>query len=83
MMPGSNPYRTRIINAPASCPECHPLELCDAKTSSGPVMISAWEPSDEEIEAIKNGERIWLFIYGASHPMVAITVGASPFDDVG
>lgn len=80
MIPGSNPYKTRILGAPDSEPNCHALEITDAHQNGMPVMVSAWEPTDEEIEAIKNGERVWLIIYGRSHPMVSITAGESPFE---
>jgi hypothetical protein len=78
MSPGPNPFKTRVLAAPPNEPYCHPLEICDASQNGTPVMISAWEPSDEEIEAIKRGERLWLIIYGKSHPMVAVVAGERP-----
>jgi hypothetical protein len=39
-------------------------------------QISFWQPTPEEREKILAGEPIQLWIYGRSHPVVAMAVGA-------
>ncbi len=41
-------------------------------------MVSAWEPTPEELEAIKAGASIHLMISAPQHPVVAMTVGPVP-----
>ncbi|OXE37518.1 MAG: hypothetical protein CGW95_00980 [Phenylobacterium zucineum] len=41
-----------------------------------PCMSSAWEPSPEELQRIKQGAPIILRIIGTDHPPVAVEVGA-------
>lgn len=43
-----------------------------------PVLISKWQPSKEDIEAINNGEGIWLQIVSEVMPPVAVFT-ESPF----
>jgi hypothetical protein len=51
------------------------LPIVDTKLDDGtPVMISAWEPTPKEIEAIKNGAPVLLQILGTAHPPVNIWV---------
>lgn len=37
-----------------------------------PVVISKWQPSREDIDAINNGEPIWLSITGTGMPPVSL-----------
>jgi hypothetical protein len=78
MNPSPNVYSNRVLGAPESVAECESLEIADLIVHSRPCMVSAWEPSEEEIAAINRGERIWLFVYGRSHPMVWLTAGERP-----
>jgi hypothetical protein len=41
-------------------------------------MTSAWFPTPEEIERIKEGAPIYLTVLGAVHPPVAMGVGPRP-----
>ena len=54
---------------------CGALPVRDVITPEGPFMISAWEPSPEELEALLRGETIKLWLRGEVHPVVALTVG--------
>lgn len=38
-------------------------------------MVSAWEPSPTELEALNAGAPIHLFVSGPMHPVVALEVG--------
>lgn len=52
------------------------LAIRDMTARNGvPVMVSAWEPTPAEIEAIKRGEAVYLWVMGSSHPPVTLTVG--------
>lgn len=37
-----------------------------------PTIISKWQPSKEDIEAITNGEAVYLYITGGSMPPVSL-----------
>lgn len=58
---------------------CHALPIRDCIDAEGnPLMVSAWQPTPEEIEAIVNGEPILLFVFGTeehAHPVVSVGVG--------
>jgi hypothetical protein len=57
--------------------ECSPLHV----HNTGDALISCWQPSEEEREAIARGEPIWLRVHGQGHPPVSIEVG-TPFVEV-
>lgn len=38
------------------------------------VMVSYWEPNEEERAAIAAGKKICLLVWGGSHPPVAMAV---------
>jgi len=56
---------------------CSVLPIRDAVTEDGlPWMISAWELDPKEIQKLREGETLKLWIQGnQNHPVVAITVG--------
>jgi hypothetical protein len=67
---------TRRLGAPPSWDHekdglCHTLEILDREG----WMISAWQPTEAELERIKAGKPIFLHIQGVAHPVVALTVG--------
>jgi hypothetical protein len=70
---------TRVFGAPAGWDgkdtSCGALPILDVQTPEGPFMVSAWEPTPAELEAIQRGETIKLWIRGTVHPVVALTVG--------
>lgn len=78
MMPAPNPYHTRVMAAPPNMPECHPLEVLVVEGG----FVSCWEPSEEEIEAIKHGEKIWLYVCSGGLPPCALTAGERPDPNV-
>lgn len=69
---------TRVLGAPKDWNHddirCVGLPIRDVPTDEGNVMISAWEPTPEEIEALQRGESIKLWVFGTGHPAVYITV---------
>lgn len=55
---------------------CSVLPIRDAISDGLPWMISAWELTPIELEALKNGETLKLWIQGnQNHPVVGISVG--------
>jgi hypothetical protein len=55
------------------CQDLHVLVGTDAITGLR-VITSAWIPMPDEVERIKAGQPIWLHVYGAGHPVVAMSV---------
>jgi hypothetical protein len=73
---------TRVLGAPT---DWEPgkglvvgLPICDVETPAGNFMVSAWEPTPEELAALNRGESLKLWIRGFAHPVVSLTVGELP-----
>lgn len=70
---------TRYLGAPAGWTPppgeaCVHLAIVDTASDGGtPLMISAWEPTPDELAALNSGGAVYLWICGTSHPMVALT----------
>ena len=74
---------TRTLSAPKDWNRdengpCGGLPIRDEKTSAGMGMFSAWFPTPEEIERIKEGAPIYLIVLGSTHPPVDMRVGPRP-----
>jgi hypothetical protein len=54
---------------------CATLAVKHAIVGGHHVLISAWEPTPEELVKLNAGETIKLMIYSKSHPVVSIIVG--------
>lgn len=69
---------TRMFGAPPDWKEgddrCNALAIRDVATEQGNFMVSAWEPSVEEMQAMINGASVQLWIRGVAHPVVALKV---------
>ena len=50
------------------------LPIRDEKGSHGPQMVSAWELSSKEIEALMDGASLVITILGTSHPPIMVGV---------
>lgn len=44
--------------------ECEPLNVCVAESSIGPVIISCFKPTMEELEEITKTGRVWIYHWG-------------------
>lgn len=42
------------------------------------VMVTAWEPTPDELERIKVGATVYLTVMGIGHPPVSLDVGEVP-----
>ena len=51
------------------------LPIRDIAIGNERFMMSAWAPTQEEIEALRNGALIILSVAGTAHPPVLINVG--------
>jgi hypothetical protein len=74
---------TRVLGAPKGWDRetqgpCGGLVIRDDLTTAGPSMTSAWFPTSDEIERIRNGAPIYLTVIGIIHPPVAMSVGPQP-----
>ncbi|MEN7527831.1 hypothetical protein [Cupriavidus sp. DL-D2] len=73
---------TRVLGAPKdwdhSKGACEGLPVLDVATDQGPVMVSAWLPSPEDLKALQAGMPILLMIYGKAHPVVSVAVQREP-----
>jgi hypothetical protein len=69
---------TRVLGAPSDWRDdgmsCIGLPIRDVETSKGNFMLSAWEPTAEELALLNVGQSLYLWIRGYQHPVVAITV---------
>jgi hypothetical protein len=78
-LPGS-----RVLGAPVDWDEardgiCGGLAVKDQPNEHGQnQMISAWEPTPEELERLAAGAKVLLWVVGSVHPPVMVTVGAAP-----
>lgn len=65
----------RPVEWPADKP-CLTLPILDTVTKDGePIMGSAWQPTQEELNSLLRGAHVNLWIWGTGHPPVALTVG--------
>lgn len=55
--------------------KCYGLPVRDVDCEGTPFMVSAWEPTPQEMQALLAGETIKLWISGSVHPVVSATVG--------
>lgn len=75
---------TRVFGAPAGHDnETEPLKISDLPIQDTildgfPFMVSAWEPTPAELESLKKGAPILLYIGGNIHPVVSVIVGDIP-----
>lgn len=72
MTPAPNPFKTTIFRAPAGMEdECDQLEIL----RQGNMLISCWEPSETELELLRAGAKVWLYVIALAQPPVALRFG--------
>jgi hypothetical protein len=49
-------------------------------TQPTPVMMTAWFPTMEELQALVGGAPVYLYVVGYQHPPVKLEVGEAPDD---
>jgi hypothetical protein len=55
-----------------------PVYMGNIQGTNQPVIISAWQPSEQDLENLKAGKPIYLWIYGQGMPVVALDT-TNPF----
>ena len=74
---------TRVLGAPHGwTPEtsgpCCGLPIREEIAGDMPVMVSTWEPTPAELEALNAGAKVMLRVLGTGHPPVMLYVGDAP-----
>jgi len=81
MIPGRIPEATRVLGAPQGWDEardgwCGGLAILDVADDAGSHrMVSAWEPTPEELAKLNAGAPVLLSVVGLGHPPVWLSVG--------
>ena len=83
MLPARIEGCTRALGAPAGWTRetsgpCCGLPIRDEMNGDVPCMVSAWEPTPDELLAIMGGAKVMLRVVGTGHPPVMLYVGAPP-----
>lgn len=77
---------TRFLGAPKDWDKtkghCGTLPVRDMQTESGNCMVSAWLLSREEIAGLVQGAPLYLHVFGVSHPVVGLSIGAPVEDSI-
>lgn len=85
MIPGRIPNFTRDVGKPIdwddSKGECDSLPVIDTEWNGLPAMVSMWHPTEDDIEAIKEGSPIFLWVLGSTHPVIAMSVPALTYEE--
>jgi hypothetical protein len=79
MIPGRITGATHDLGKPADWDDskgrCASLPVRQVLCAGELVMISAWQPTPEELRKLNLGESVHLMIWGNTHPVVALGVG--------
>ena len=51
---------------------------CSVGGEGTPSMVTAWEPTPDELERLNAGAPVYLRIIGTMHPPVMLEVGPNP-----
>ena len=51
---------------------------CSVGGAGTPAMVTAWEPTPEELVALNNGAPVCVRLLGQSHPPILVDVGPEP-----
>lgn len=69
---------THIMSAPPDRDDVYPLHIKLVRTEDGThYSVSRWEPTPEELEQLKNGGSVELWVMGRQPP-VALMVAPHP-----
>ena len=65
-----------MLRGPSDMPDCLSLAIKDMSMDGNNVMVSAWQPTPDEMQMLLNGGSIHLHIWGDRHPPVFVGVSA-------
>lgn len=57
---------------------CAGIPVRNVDTPEGRFMVSAWEPTPDELRRMLDGEPVYLWVRGSGHPVLSITVAGDP-----
>lgn len=73
-----HPSNNLLLGAPAdwdhSTTPCGALPATRTEHEGNPVIVSFWKPTAEELHQLQAGATVALWVYGTSHPVVAVGV---------
>ena len=52
---------------------CSDLSICDIQLNDMNYMVSAWMPTEEDLQKINRGGPIYIGINGHSHPVIFVS----------
>ncbi|MCO6386362.1 hypothetical protein [Aliihoeflea sp. 40Bstr573] len=52
--------------------------VCSVNGEGTPAMVTAWQPTPDELERLNAGASVHLRILGVAHPPVMVEVGPTP-----
>ncbi len=79
MKPIDFPESNVLYVAPDGMDDCDGLPACRVPSPlTSAVIVSCWEPSDEERARIAAGGPVWLWVHGGVQPPVSLTT-TNPF----
>lgn len=80
MIPANFPEAHQLLGRPAGTDDqdCGPLPIVRAVVAlpsgaEAPCVVSCWQPTPEEIEALADGGRIYLHVLGHTMPPVIVS----------
>lgn len=87
MIPARIEGATRFLGAPKDWDEkrdgsCGTLPIKDYQDEQGEYMLSAWTPTPAELDQLVLGGCVYLWIRGVKHPVVSLSIGAAPDEDM-
>jgi hypothetical protein len=78
-----HPSNNKVLGAPPNWDQsktyCNALPVTSVVDGERVSLVSYWQPTPEELDAIKAGAPIMLWIHSAVHPVVSLGVeGTNP-----
>lgn len=73
-----HPSNNHVLGAPPGWDQkelpCGALPVTQLLVEGKPAMVSFWKPDESDLAALAKGGMVTLWVYGASHPVVAVGV---------
>jgi hypothetical protein len=84
MRPVIHPSNNLTLDKPTNTNgvEIHPLTVTECEDGGIPYMVSFWKPFPEELDVLKEGGTVQLWILGQRQPVVSLAVNESGVTDV-
>ena len=78
MSPTDFPQSNTNYVRPDDMEDCVDLPACRVPSPTGGVIVSCWQPDDEERAQIAAGAPVWLWVHSSVQPPVSLSP-RSPF----